>query len=51
MADERLAEPIVVTLEAVSTLVRLGIRYAIGGSLASSLLGRALAEAGLGRAR
>lgn len=40
MPDERLAEPIVVTLDAVSAFRNLGIRYAVGGSLASSLHGK-----------
>lgn len=38
--DERLAEPIVVTLDAVAAFAPLGIRYAVGGSLASSLHGK-----------
>ena len=38
--DDRLAEPIVVTLDAVSAFRSLGIRYAVGGSLASSLHGK-----------
>ncbi len=54
--DPRLAEPILVTLDAVAALSALGIRYLVGGSLASSLHGRPrstddvdiVAEIGLG---
>ncbi len=38
--DATLAEPILVTLDAVAVFAPLGIRYAIGGSLASSLHGK-----------
>jgi hypothetical protein len=34
-----LAEPIAVTLEVTSSLEELGVRYLVGGSLASSLHG------------
>lgn len=38
--DERLAEPVLVTLDVVAAFAPLGIRYAVGGSLASSLHGK-----------
>lgn len=39
-APDQLAEPILVTLDAVAAFAPLGIRYAVGGSLASSLHGK-----------